>query len=100
MSRRRISIRVEHTEVTISIAETSAPANGSLEAQGIMVPPNLCPDCGAAWIPNFQKTVSGLHLDAARLQTAATEGRLHLFCAPDDEIWICESSIQQMKEKS
>jgi hypothetical protein len=100
MSRRRISIRVEHTEVTISIAESSIPQAGSSEVQGSTVPPHLCPDCGAAWIPNFQKTVSGLHLDAARLQAAATEGRLHLFCAPNDEIWICERSMQQMKEKS
>jgi hypothetical protein len=92
---RRISISVEHTEVTISVTETSAQSGLTSS-----VTANVCPDCGARWIPNFQDAVRSLGLTATQLKAAASEGRLHLFCSPQNEIWICERSIQQMRKNS
>jgi hypothetical protein len=99
---RRISIYEEHTEVTISVTETSAQAGptSSVTVTGEPKPPNVCPDCGAPWLPNFQDAVRSLGLSATQLKAAASEGRLHLFCSPQNEIWICERSIQQMRENS
>jgi hypothetical protein len=99
---RRISIYEEHTEVTISVTETSSHSTptSNVTVTGEPKPPNVCPDCGARWLPNFQDAVRSLGLTATQLKAAASEGRLHLFCSPQNEIWICERSIQQMRENS
>ena len=99
---RRISIQMEHTEVTVSVTETSSQWGHTSGAMvtGEPEPPSVCPDCGARWLPNFQDAVRSLALTATQLKAAASEGRLHLFCSPQNEIWICERSIQQMTENS
>jgi hypothetical protein len=65
---------------------------------GELAPPKTCPECGARWLPNLQDAVRAFSLTAAQLKAAADSGRLHLCCSPDNEILICERSIQQMKE--
>jgi hypothetical protein len=98
MLRRRISIKVEHTEVTITVTEI-VPRNATAPAPENTSPPELCPDCGAPWLPNFREAVSNRSLTAAQLQAAASQEKLHLFCSSNNEIWICERSLQHMKEK-
>ena len=99
MLRRRISIKVEHTEVTLSFMEMAAQGPTSTgEVSEELAPPRHCPDCGALWLLNLRDAVSTLNLTVAQLTAAASEGRLHLFCSQKNEIWICGRSIQQMKE--
>ncbi len=95
---RRISIYVEHTEV--SVTETSAQRGhtSSAPVTGEPQPPSVCPECGARWLPGLQDVIGTLDLTATQLRAAAREGRLHLFCSPQNEIWICERSMQQLKE--
>jgi hypothetical protein len=99
---RRISIQMEHTEVTISVTESASQwGQGSrVTVTGEPKPADVCPDCGARWLPNFQDVVRSRALTATQLRAAVSEGRLHLFCSPQNDIWICERSIQQMKENS
>lgn len=100
--KRRISVQMEHAEVTISVTETSAPCRHTSSATltGGSKPPDVCAECGARWLLNFHDAVRTLGLTGTQLKSAANEGRLHLFCSPQNEIWICERSIQQMKENS
>lgn len=97
MLRKRISIRIEHVEVTLSITEVSTPDPNLRAADS---PPKRCPVCGAPWLPSFREVLGTLHLPAAQLKRAASEGKLHLFCSPENEVWVCERSIQEMKEDS
>jgi hypothetical protein len=99
MPRKRISIRIEHTEVTLSITEVETQDSYLRRTDhGEHPPPRHCPVCGSQWLPNLHDLLSALHLTANQLKLAATEGRLHLFCSPDDQVWVCERSIQQMQE--
>ena len=98
MLRRQISIRVELTEVTISVTEIStafaaAPAERSLL-------PMTCPSCGSPLLANAREAIKALNLTAVQWKAAAVSGRLHLFCSPDHEVWICQRSMEQIKENS
>jgi hypothetical protein len=92
---RRISITMERTELTISITQHVAPG-GAISAEG-PGPPELCPQCGGAWIANFQATALQGGIGPGRLQAAAAGERLHLHCSAQGEVWICERSLEELK---
>jgi hypothetical protein len=98
---RRVSIRVQHTEVAASVTQVfQSGADGSQAS----FPPNssvpeVCPYCGATTFVPLLDVFRTLAVTPTALKAAAEEGRLHLFCSPQNEIWICEFSIQQLKEK-
>jgi hypothetical protein len=99
---RRVSIRVQHTEVAASVIQVfQSSADGSpatLPTNSSV--PDVCPYCGATTFLPLLDTFRTLADTPAALKTAAEEGRLHLFCSPQNEIWICELSIQKLKENS
>jgi hypothetical protein len=98
MQRKRISIRIEHTEVTLSITEVSPrELDGRGTTPGQTLPPRRCPVCGSPWLPDLRAVLGALRLTAAQLKLAASEGKLHLFCSPENEVWVCERSIQEMR---
>jgi hypothetical protein len=98
MLRRRLSIRIEQTEVTLSIGEVSTGSPAQPGAASVETAPSRhCPVCGAIWLPDLLAFVGKFHLTAAQLRLAASEGKLHLFCSPDNEVWVCERSIQEMR---
>ena len=90
MPTRTISIRVQHTEVAVSV---SLPA--TLPHDGL---PAVCPQCGGAWVTDVAHRIGTLDLNADALRRAAAEQRLHFCCTPNNELWICERSLQQIKE--
>ena len=102
MRTRRVSIRVQHTEVAASITQVfqssadgtqlNFPANSSV--------PTVCHYCGGTIFVRLLDVLRTLGVPHKSLKAAADEGKLHLFCSPQNEIWICELSIQQLKEKS
>jgi hypothetical protein len=96
MLRKRISIRIEHTEVTLSITEVLNSRPDPRGSDSEPLPLDCCSACGAPWVPNLRDVLSELHLTAAQLKLAASEDRLHLFCSPDNEVWICERSVQRL----
>lgn len=98
MLRKRISIRVEHTEVTLSIAEVPTHNGPSAKAgMGASPPPERCPVCGATWLPDLREVLGAIRLTATQLKEAAAQGRLHLFCSADNRVWVCERSIQELR---
>jgi hypothetical protein len=101
MQRKRISIRIEHTEITLLITEVS---NLDRNSQGTTsresAPPGKCPVCGSPWLPNFRDLHDSLGLTAARLKLVTGEAKLHLFCAPTNEVCVCERSLQEIRGKS
>lgn len=98
MLRKRISIRIEHTEVTLTVTEVFSREAGAASSHA--PPPRCCPVCGSPWLPNLRDILGGLHVPAAQLKLAASKGKLHLFCSPDNDVWVCERSIQEMKDDS
>lgn len=99
MLRKRISIRIEQTEVTLSIPEVSTQGPDPKGAASKKPPPRQCPHCGSPWLPNFRDVLSTLRLTPAQLKLAANEGKLHLLCSSDNEVWVCERSIQKMRDE-
>ncbi|WP_260738291.1 hypothetical protein [Tunturiibacter lichenicola] len=99
---RRVSIRVQHTEVAASVTQVfQSSADGSpatLPTNSSV--PDVCPYCGAITFVPLLDAFQTLALTTAALKTVADEGRLHLFCSPQNEIWVCGLSIQQLKENS
>jgi hypothetical protein len=101
MRTRRISIRIQHTEVAASVTQifqSSSDSTQSLPAHSSV--PDVCPYCGAITFVPLLDAFQTLALTTAALKTVADEGRLHLFCSPQNEIWVCGLSIQQLKENS
>jgi hypothetical protein len=99
---RRVSILIRQTEVTASVSQVFAPgADASpLPLPAANTAPGLCPDCGSPCSLRFLDIVRDLELTAALIKAAADQGRLHLLCSPDNQVWICDRSLQQMKENS
>jgi hypothetical protein len=96
---RRVSIRVQHTEVAASVTQVfQSSADGSHSLPANCSVPDVCPYCGAITFVPLLDAFQTLALNAAGLKTATEEGRLHLFCSPQNEIWVCGLSIQQLKE--
>jgi hypothetical protein len=102
MRTRRVSIRVQHTEVAASITQVfQSSADGpQLNYPADSSVPPVCPYCGGTTFVPLLDIFRTLGVPPTSLKAAADEGKLHLFCSPQNEIWICELSIQQLKENS
>lgn len=87
MQTRKVSIKVQHTEISVSAILAPAPT-----------PSTLCPQCGTPWIAGFASQIGTPGLSVEVLRRAVAEDRLHLHCTPANEIWICERTLRRMKE--
>ena len=102
---RRVSISVEHREVSASITQTITPTgttsgdSGSPDAPKDANPPANCPECGGAFFLNIQDALHQGYIDPVLLQSAPLNSRLHFQRQPDGWFWICRRSLQQLKEK-
>lgn len=102
---RRISISVEHREVSASITQTITPTktssgdSGSADAPKDANPPANCPECGGAVFLKVPDALHQGHIDPVLLQSALLNSRLHFQRQPDGRFWICLRSLQQLKEK-
>ena len=98
---RRMSIKVEHSEILVSLTQTLAPSESiaGTASAGEAAMPDHCLECGAPWLANLQDLISQYGLSADQLRSAVLENRLHLYGAPNGQIWICEQSLRQIKEK-
>jgi hypothetical protein len=102
---RRISISVEHREVSASITQTIIQTgtmsgdSGSPDAPKDANPPANCPECGGAGFLNVQEALHQGHIDPVLLQSALLNSRLHFQRQPDGRFWICRRSLQQLKEE-
>jgi Zn-finger nucleic acid-binding protein len=97
---RRVSIRIEHREVTFSIRQTvtaaGEPTAGSDEARGIR--PDVCPQCGGPWLPDFQQELRQTPIGLEQLEAVMLSRRLHFHTQADGRFWVCEQSFQHLKE--
>jgi len=98
--RRRISMRVEHRQASLSITEDVAtpgefrPALAPQEAQ----PSAACPSCGAPWHLSLQNVLADGQIAPDLLQAAVLDRRLHVQQQLDGQVWICEESVRQIRE--
>ena len=97
---RRISLSVEHREVSISIAQTVVTSGEArpTEMPGDAAQSQTCPDCGAPWLPNFRQALQESQIDLGLVLAAILDHRLHLQHRPDGQLQVCERSLQQIKE--
>ena len=97
---RRISLKVERREVSLSIAKTMTTRGN---AGGTHIPsettqPATCPDCGSPCLTNFQNILLEMQIGLNLLRLAILDHRLHLQRGLDGQLWICERSVEQIKE--
>jgi hypothetical protein len=57
-----------------------------------------CPDCGAPWLPDLEIALREARIGFGSLQGAILDRRLHLHREPNGKYWICERSLEQMRE--
>lgn len=99
---RRISLKVERREVSLSITQTvttRGDADGghtSSEANQ----PATCRDCGSPCLANSQNVLLETQIGLNLLQLAIFAHRLHIQRGLDGQLWICERSLEQIKEAS
>ncbi|WP_197414122.1 hypothetical protein [Terracidiphilus gabretensis] len=102
---RRISVSIEHREISASITQilqrpvTSSGSTGSPDVLKDAIPPVHCPQCGGTWFMGFQDVLDRGFIDWVLLKLAILTGSIHLQRQPDGQLWICERSLQQFKEK-
>jgi hypothetical protein len=60
--------------------------------------PATCRDCGSPFLANFQNVLLESQIGLNLLQLAILDHRLHLQRGPDGQLWICERSLEQMRE--
>jgi hypothetical protein len=89
---RRISLTVEHREVSVTITQNATGSEDFATAQmgRASVRPEKCPDCGAPWLADSHGALREAFL-------ADFLGHLHLHCQPDGQFSVCERSFQQFR---
>jgi len=93
---RRVSIRIEHREVTISIRQTAAGDAGNDEGGGVR--PEVCPQCGGPWMPDFQVALRQTPIGLEQLQAVLGSRELHFHAQDGGRFSVCEQSFQQLRE--
>lgn len=95
---RRVSLRVERREISITLSPSAASAGGEAPGDFDGQRPDVCPHCGAAWLPDFGTALREAHVGVELLQIAIRDRRLHLHSLPDGQFRVCERSFQTMRE--
>jgi hypothetical protein len=97
---RRLRLRIEHREVSVSTINALASPGDSRTVESPVEPalPASCPSCGAPWHASLQQALSEAGIDSGRLQAAILDRRLHLQRQPDGGFRVCERSLQQIRE--
>ena len=94
---RRISISIEHREISASMTQTGAmPSNFGSGATNDAQPPATCPACSGPSFLSAEDALRQGHIDAALLQSALANSRIHFQRQPDGRIWICRHSWEQL----
>jgi hypothetical protein len=97
---RRVSIRIQHREVTLSLTQTVHP-NGEHrgESDGTGgVRPDVCPECGGPWMPDFQQELRQTRIGLEQLEAMIRNRRLHFHSQADGRFWVCQWSFHHMRE--
>jgi hypothetical protein len=96
---RRVSIRIEHREVTFSIRQTVTAGGEPKEVdESTAIRPNVCPQCGGPWMPDFQQELRKTPIGLEQLEAVILSRRLHFHTQADGQFWVCEQSFQHLKE--
>ena len=100
---RRISLSIEHREISASITQTIMPTGPATGDSGLPEapkdsPPANCPECGSRFM-GFQDALQQGHIDPVLLQASIFNSQLHIQRQPDGQFWICQQSLQLIKEK-
>jgi hypothetical protein len=97
---RRVYLRAEHREVSVTITQTTEGGGGvaAWPDSGGGVSPDVCPECGSFWTTDLQSALKELSTHLASLQSAILDHRLHSYWMPDGQVRVCERSLKAIKE--
>jgi hypothetical protein len=96
---RRISLSVEHREVSVSIAQTVVTFGESrtTPTPGDAAQPENCPDCGSPWITVTAHTGENAVANVASIQRALQQCGAHMCVSATGEFRICSKSFEEIR---
>ena len=97
---RRISLSVEHREVSVSISQIVVTSSESCPTQtpGDAAQPETCPDCGASWITVVAQAGENAGPNATNIHRALKQYGAHVHVSATGELRICRKSFEEIKE--
>ena len=97
---RRISLRIEHRAISVSVTQTTGNPEESDFSQNANddAPAPNCPDCGSPWLSDFATALRDAPISLELLQSAILNRRLHLQPLAEGQFRVCERSFQQVFE--
>jgi|SRR5579875_746989 len=100
---RRVVIELEERNLKLSLPGGQSPpdspdAKPPAADDPLAEPPATpCPDCGAAgWAPVIARLLGG-DREQSNLRAITDSLNLHLHTSPSGHLWICQSSLQNLK---
>ncbi|WP_263357054.1 hypothetical protein [Acidicapsa ligni] len=109
---RRISISIEHREISVSMTQTEAMpevmsgampsdfGSGSDTGPTNNTQPSApCPACNGLSFLSVEEALRQGHIAAVLLQSALANSGVHFQRQPDGQIWICRYSLEQLTGK-
>jgi hypothetical protein len=95
---RRISLRVERREVSLSITQTGTAPGESCSPQmpTDSAQPENCPDCGAPWITVAAHAGDSVGANTASIHRALQQCGAHANICATGELRICSKSLEEI----
>jgi hypothetical protein len=96
---RRISLSVEHREVSVSITQTVVTSGESrpTPTPGETAQPANCPDCGAPWITVAAHTGENATANVASIHRALQQCGAHMHVSATGKLRICSKSFEEIR---
>jgi hypothetical protein len=95
---RRISLRVERREVSLSITQTGTTSGESCSLQMPTDPaqPENCPDCGASWVTVAACAGESVGANTTSIHRALQQCGAHAHISASGELRICSKSLEEI----
>ena len=96
---RRISLRVERREVSLSITQTGTTSGESCSLQMPTDPaqPENCPVCGAPWVTVAAQAGESVGANTASIHRALQQSGAHVYVSATGELRICSKSFEEFR---
>jgi hypothetical protein len=104
---RRVTVKVEQRDISITVTQTvagdgrsgpSEPLDSTARTEAESIAPEVCPDCGAAWVSDFAAALKDFQIPLALLRAALLDHRLHSSWLADGQFRVCERSLKSIRD--